>query len=229
MTPTSLTPYSFEGNEVRIVTGDDGEPRFVASDICTALEIGNSRQALARLDDDEKDVITIDTPGGKQQAAVVTESGLFALILTSRKSEAKRFKKWITSEVLPSIRKTGTYAPTLTPAELLLYHAQRLVDHERRMAEQANSIKRIEARIDAADQKGQFFTVRAYGNIVERHFDDATCQKLSVKCRKYSLAHGYEIGKIKDPKWGYLKTYHETVLQAVFADYSGQWPLTEDE
>ena len=74
----------------------DGEPWFVAADVCRALELGNSRQALARLDDDEKGVILMDTPGGKQEMSIVNEPGLYTLVLGSRKPEAKAFKRWIT-------------------------------------------------------------------------------------------------------------------------------------
>lgn len=97
-----------EFGEVRTVILN-GEPLFIAVDVCRALEIGNSRMATDRLDDDEKDVISTDTPGGKQNFTAITESGLYALVLGSRKPEAKVFKRWITHEVIPTIRKTGGY------------------------------------------------------------------------------------------------------------------------
>lgn len=87
----------------------DGEPWFVLADVCRALEIANSRDAASRLDEDEKDVANTDTLGGTQRVAIINESGLYSLILTSRKESAKRFKRWVTSEVLPTIRKTGGY------------------------------------------------------------------------------------------------------------------------
>ena len=90
-------------------TVKDGAPLFVAADVCRALEISNSRMATERLDDDEKGVISTDTPGGTQKMTAVTESGLYALVLGSRKPEAKAFKRWITHEVLPTIRQTGGY------------------------------------------------------------------------------------------------------------------------
>lgn len=88
----------------------DGEPWFVASDVCAALGISRTDDGVSRLDDDEKDTGSIRTLGGQQDMTIVNESGLYSLILGSRKPEAKRFKKWITAEVLPSIRKTGTYS-----------------------------------------------------------------------------------------------------------------------
>jgi prophage antirepressor-like protein len=100
--------YDFETNAVRVVMVE-GEPWFVAVDVCRVLEIKNSRDALARLDDDEKGVGISDTLGGKQTVNTVNESGLFALIFTSNKPAAKRFRKWVTSEVLPAIRRDGAY------------------------------------------------------------------------------------------------------------------------
>lgn len=103
-----VTPFSFEAKSLRSVTRD-GEPWFVAADVCGMLGVSNGRDAVARLDGDERGVGLIDTPGGAQKMIVVDESGLYNLVLGSRKPEAKRFKKWVTSEVLPSIRKTGSY------------------------------------------------------------------------------------------------------------------------
>ena len=88
----------------------DGEPWFVATDLCQALEILNNRDAISRLDEDEKGVSSIYTPGGKTVMTIVNESGLYSLIMGSRKPEARKFKRWITHDVLPSIRKYGVYA-----------------------------------------------------------------------------------------------------------------------
>ena len=87
-----------------------GEPWFVAVDVCRGLEIANTADALGRLDEDEKGIGSVDTPGGKQRLAIVNEPGLYSLTLGSRKPEAKAFKRWITHEVLPSIRRRGSYA-----------------------------------------------------------------------------------------------------------------------
>lgn len=106
----TVVPFNFDQYQVRTLRHDDGEVWFVAQDVCAALTIENNRDAVARLDGEEKGVRTMDTLGGTQEVAVINESGLYSLILTSRKPEAKRFKKWVTSEVLPSIRKTGGYS-----------------------------------------------------------------------------------------------------------------------
>ena len=102
-----ITIFNHLGNDIRVMTDNQGEPRFVAKDVCAILGLSNPRTSLALLDEDEKGVHTMDTPGGKQELTTVNESGLYSLILRSRKPEAKAFKHWVTSEVLPSIRKHG--------------------------------------------------------------------------------------------------------------------------
>lgn len=108
MQAAQVIPFRFETREVRTMLIDD-QPWFVAADVCQALAIRNSRDAFARLDEDEKGVANADTLGGTQNVSILNESGLYSLILTSRKAEAKRFKKWVTAEVLPAIRKHGRY------------------------------------------------------------------------------------------------------------------------
>lgn len=111
----------------------DGAPWFVAADVCRALEIANTTDALSRLDEDEKYRLNLGLPGGVTWC--VNEPGLYALVLGSRKPEAKAFKRWITHEVLPSIRKTGSYTFDGTSKELqaifMLDH--RTVEHEQRI------------------------------------------------------------------------------------------------
>lgn len=105
--------FDFEDNAVRVIE-KDGEPWFVAADVCRVLDIKNSRDAVADLDDDEADVVNTYTRSAngveqKRQLNIINESGLYNLIFRSRKPEAKKFRKWVTAEVLPSIRKTGMY------------------------------------------------------------------------------------------------------------------------
>jgi anti-repressor protein len=110
----AIIPFCYEDQAFRVIE-HEGEPWFVAADVSRVLKIKNSRDAVARLDEDEKGVVTTDTLGGNQEVVIVNESGLYSLILTSRKPEAKRFKKWVTSEVLPSIRRTGSYGQAQKP------------------------------------------------------------------------------------------------------------------
>lgn len=116
----------------------NGEPWFVAADVCKALELGNPSMTVERLDDDEKGISTIDTLGGKQRMAIINEPGLYSLVITSRKPEAKAFKRWITHEVIPAIRKHGAYMTksvleqVLENPELVLLMAQRMLEEQRK-------------------------------------------------------------------------------------------------
>ena len=113
-----LQIFSYEGNDIRTIQ-KEGAPWWVLKDICKVLEIGNSRMAAERLDDDEKGVSIIDTPGGKQALTVISESGLYNMILLSRKPEAKQFKRWVTHDVLPQIKRHGAYLTTEKLEELM--------------------------------------------------------------------------------------------------------------
>ena len=129
-----LQVFRYQDNEVRTVEVD-GEPWFVLKDVCAVLGIGNSRMVFDRLDSDEKGVSQIDTPGGLQNVNIVNESGLYNVLLRSDKPEAKPLRKWVTSEVLPSIRKTGSYAQKpLSPVEMFAMQAQINLEQERRLA-----------------------------------------------------------------------------------------------
>ncbi|MGE5623818.1 MAG: Bro-N domain-containing protein [Methanocella sp.] len=132
--------FEYEGNRVRTALRN-GEPRFHAGDVCAILEIGNPSQALARLDEDEKDtLISNDTVGRPQEMLFVTEAGLYALVLGSRKPEAKLFKRWITHEVIPAIRQNGGYlAKPMSVEDMIILQAQ--------------SVKELKAKVDGLEQK----------------------------------------------------------------------------
>ena len=124
----SLVKFEFENQPVRVI----GE-HFVAKDICDVLGLSDANKATLTLDEDEKGTSIIRTPGGNQQMIVVNESGLYTLIFKSRKSAAKRFRKWVTAEVLPSIRRTGQYSVANGPPHdvcLLQAAVERAAAHE---------------------------------------------------------------------------------------------------
>lgn len=106
----NFTPFASSGDGFNLsATVIDGQPWFIAAEVCRSLEIRNVSQAMRRLDDDEKGLYKYMTSGGIQEGYMVSESGLYALVCGSNKEGARRFRKWITSVVLPSIRKHGGY------------------------------------------------------------------------------------------------------------------------
>ena len=199
----------------------DGEPWFVAADVCRALEICNTPDALKRLDIDEK--MTIDSTdghsgsrGGAQAVNVVNEPGLYTLVLGSRKPEAKEFKRWITHEVIPSIRKTGTYAVALSPAEQLVAQAQLLVEQEKRLAAVESRMKNVEARLETRVEDA--FTIAGYASVRGLKVDVQIANLLGRKAAALSREYDYPYSAIPDPRFGKVNVYHTDILKAVFDD-----------
>ena len=173
-----------EFGAVRAVTLE-GEPWFVAADVCRALGLGNSSMAVSKLDEDEKGISLIDTLGGEQKLGIVNESGLYALVLSSRKPEAKAFKRWITHEVIPSIRKTGGYIAgqeTMNDDQLL---ANALMVAQRKIAERNKQLEAANAKIQADAPKVLF------AETVEKAEGDILVRQLA----KLMVQRGYDTGE----------------------------------
>ncbi len=131
---SELQPFVYDGNQVRTVLIDD-EPWFVAKDVCDVLEIGNSRMAVSRLEEDCVSTTDVtDALGRARETSIVSEPGLYDLVFLSRKPEARSFRKWVTGTVLPQLRKTGSYSvKQLTRSDLA-----RMVLESEAQLEQAN-------------------------------------------------------------------------------------------
>lgn len=161
----------------------DGEPWFVAADVCRALDLGNNRQAMARLDDDEKGVISNDTLGGKQEMNAVNEPGLYSLVLGSRKKEAKAFKRWITHEVIPSIRRNGGYIHgqnQMNPEELM---AQALIVAQRTIENQKAQLSAARVDLEIARPKAEYFDELVDRNLLTGFRE--TAKQLKVPPKKF--------------------------------------------
>lgn len=145
-----------EFGEIRTVTKNN-EPWFIATDVCSALDISNTSQALTRLDDDEKNTIILNEGIGNPNKSIVSEYGLYNLILASRKKEAKKFKRWITHEVIPTIRKHGAYMTseviekTLSDPDYLIRLATNLKEEKAKRALAEAQIERDKPKVLFAD------------------------------------------------------------------------------
>lgn len=154
MNENEVQVWNYESSEIRTVQVN-GEPWFVLADVCKVLEISNSRNISSRLEPDEKGVTLVDTLGGTQQMTIINESGLYTVILRSDKPQAKPFRKWVTSVVLPSIRKTGSYSvqqpnafENLSPQlQVLIQMETRQKQIEARQAEQATALAGLEQKL----------------------------------------------------------------------------------
>ena len=134
----------------------DGDPWFVAADVCKALEIEKTNRALSRLDDDEKGAHSVSTPGGRQRMSIISESGLCSLILGSRKPEARAFKRWITHEVIPSIRKHGAYM-TDSLLDALEAHPEAVPEYLNRLRSENARNRELTRRLRLALPKAEYY------------------------------------------------------------------------
>ena len=136
---------------------EDGEPLFVAKDICAILDLGNPRSSLALLDEDEKGVHSVDTPGGKQNMTTVTEPGFYNLVMRSRKPEAKAFQRWVTHEVLPALRRDGAYVASDGTEDDDVLMARALFAADKAIKRKDARIKELEAANASLKAKSRAF------------------------------------------------------------------------
>jgi prophage antirepressor-like protein len=245
--------FNFNDNDIRVTIGSDGEPRFVAVDVCKALGLTNAPQAVAGLDDDQKHVSQVYTSTGDKQVNVVTESGLYSLVFKSHRPEAKAFRKWITTEVLPQIRKTGRYDPNevvvprddfdvlisqsrqLTAAIEKMRDVKRQVDNnDKRDDHQDKQIEILHKFVSGLLESGRM-TLLAYCQ--NRHYDfglgnpfmSALGRKIARYCRNNNLEYSY----VTHERWGHVGSYPVGALDAIvppiWAAISIEMSLTEDQ
>lgn len=187
----TLRVFDYNGKSIRTMEFN-GQPWFVAIDVCNVLEIANSRDAVARLDEDEKNTVGL-TDGNKRgnpNTAIVSESGLYSLILGSRKPEAKQFKRWITHEVIPSIRKTGGYIAgqeTLSPEELmakaLLVAKQTLAEREARINELSTANSELTVQNQILLPRAQYFDELVDRNLLTNFRE--TAKELGIAPKRF--------------------------------------------
>lgn len=137
----ALIQHAFHGQAVRVVTDEHGEPWFVLNDLCSVLGIANPRNVAARLDEDMKGVRPVDTLGGFQSMTTVTEAGMYDVVVRSDSPAAAPFRRWVTTEVLPTIRRTGTYAAPESREQLI---ARALIESSALLAEKDALIAGLE-------------------------------------------------------------------------------------
>lgn len=192
---TAMEVFQFPptGQRVRTLVRS-GEPWFVARDVCAVLGLSNGRMSVARLDEDEKGVSQIDTPGGPQQMAIVNEPGLYELIVRSDKPAAKSFRRWVTHDVLPAIRKTGGYGQSrelsrLEILELALESERRAIAAEAHVAELEPKAKSWDVLVSADGD----YSVRDSAYILNRDPNINTGQnRLFALLREWRLIDRYD-------------------------------------
>lgn len=182
-----IQQFDFRGASLRTLTDEAGEPWFVAKDVCDILELGNTTNALRALDEDEKTNFTncnVAQNGGRAPL-IISEPGLYKLIMRSRKPEAKEFQRWVTHEVLPQIRKTGGYIPTTAADDDMTILAKAVMIGQRTMEAQKRKIAEQQTRIVELEPKARFADAVAAS--------DGTC--LVGELAKMLRQNGMDIGQ----------------------------------
>jgi len=169
--------FIYENRQLRTVIENE-EVWFVAKDVCEILSINNPSQALTRLDDDEKGLYSNDTPSGQQVMLHVNEYGLYSLVLSSRKLEAKQFKRWITHEVLPTIRKTGGYVAN---DDLFIQTYLSSADEETKLMFRATlaTVRKLNEEKAIMQPKAEYFDALVDRNLLTNFRD--TAKELHIK------------------------------------------------
>lgn len=204
-----LVKFEFEGRGVRTVVIKD-EPWFVAKDVCEILNLENVTKAVSTLEEDELTLLSVRSGGQVREMNVVSESGLYALIFKSRKENAKRFRKWVTGEVLPQIRKTGKYevVPSEMPKSLpeaLRAYADAL-EREQMLIEDKTE---LEVRLDEAKK---WYSIKRMEKLnFPRKFDWRELKRESHRLRK-------PVKKVFDQNYGEVNAYHISVWESLYFD-----------
>lgn len=203
---------------VRVVIYDD-DPLFIASDICAGLKLSNVTNALNRLDKEERTLISIKGASNLLPINAITESGLYKLILSSKKAETKQFKDWVTKEVLPSIRKAGRYE--LKPFGLSEYIGkQALQIITANLINLYDNVEQLEQRVKVLElntnTKEMYYTISGFARLNGESITTEEAKRLGKYATTLSKAHGFNIGKQTHERWGYVNTYHSEILIQVF-------------
>ena len=211
----NIIPFEYESYDIRVVTDNEGEPWWIASDICTVLELSNPTEAIRGLDDDEKSTLRISEGGPERN--IINEPGLYSLIIRSNKPQARKFKRWITHEVLPSIRKTGNYeVGNVSELDLIIQSAQAMKKIEVRQIEHDNRLQVLEAKQHQNSGETGYWTISAWCrlNNLTLSMDDA--KRKGRLASRLSAQWGVSVSKVPDERFGSVNSYREDVLDEVF-------------
>lgn len=204
--------FEYEDRPVRTALVN-GEPWFVAKDVCDILELGDVSKAVSRLDEDEKGTNSIPTPGGNQEMLVINEPGLYSLILGSRKPEAKLFKRWVVHEVLPAIRQTGMYAvPAITQEAPLVGQLQVLQQVVNGMVAQAQEVEQM--------KRQQFHLVGKVEQIENK------IEKRLTNDFEMQLVTPTQIGKMFEPSISAIEVNKRLRAAGLQWKVGGEWVAT---
>lgn len=229
-TMTNIVPFNFEANEIRTLT-IDGEVWIVAKDVAAALgyaESSDISSLISKVPPEWKGPKQIVTPGGVQEMATLSEQGLYFFLARSDKPKALPFQKWVAGDVMPSIRKTGSYAVAKSPAELLLDQAQILVEQERRVAKAEQQARLAHQRLDQIETACDHFTIIGYARMFRgQPLPLVEAARIGGAAARMCKGLGVPTGEVPDPRFGRVNTYPRAVLDAVFESQPNDGPVLQ--
>ena len=207
-----------EFGEIRTVQINE-DVWFVGKDVAQALGYSDTADAIrTHVDEEDKHHVKVgEIPTLKTSnygAYLINESGVYALVFGSKLESAKKFKHWITSEVLPQIRKTGSYAVAKTPTEMLVLMAQELDKQSKAVLEVKEDVKRLESKIMTVPN--EYYTVAGYANLKGKRIDVTRANQIGRYAANLSRKWGYEIGHVSDARYGTVNSYHMDILRDAF-------------
>ncbi len=215
---SNIIPFNYESKQIRLIQDEQGEPWWIAKDVCDVLELANVAMAVKGLDDDEKGISKVYTLGGEQELLTVNEPGLYSLVIRSNKPDAKRFKRWITHEVLPSIRKTGKYdIDSLSEIDLIIKSAQALKKIELKQIDHDNRLSSLEAKSHQNSGQTGSWTITAWCKLNNLNITLTEAMQRGREAAKLSKEMGVEVGKVRDERFGEVNSYREDVLDEIFS------------
>ena len=212
-----IIPFCYDQIEVSVIVDDDGDPWWIAKEVCEILGLIDVSKSVERLDSDEKLMRKVFVSGQNRDIWTVNEPGLYSLIIRSNKPEAKQFKRWITHEVLPSIRKTGQYdVGNVTELDLIIKSAHAMKKIEARQIEHDQRLQILEAKTHQNSGETGYWTISAWCrlNNLALSMDDA--KRKGRLASRLSAQWGVQVSKVPDERFGSVNSYREDVLEEVF-------------
>lgn len=221
-----VMPFNFQSQDVRAVIGENGEPWFIAKDVCDILGYENSRDTIQKhckypklLKSSESLLLEI----GPRGMTIINEADLYRLVIRSTKPAAQKFEQWVMEEVLPSIRKKGSFTAGTSKFDVLIAALQGMKELEekqnRQLAIQAEQQKQLDSLSEKVNQTAGgtgYYSIVAYARKVGLRVSTETAKTLGKQAAKMSRKHGFDIGKVADERWGTIGTYHSSILERVF-------------
>lgn len=221
-----IMPFNFQSQDVRAVIGENGEPWFIAKDVCDILGYSDHNDAIKNHCKYPKLLKTGYSPVLKippRGLLIINEADLYRLVIRSTKPAAQKFEQWVMEEVLPSIRKRGSFTAGTSKFDVLIAALQGMKELEekqnRQLAIQAEQQKQLDSLSEKVNQTAGgtgYYSIVAYARKIGLRVSTETAKTLGKQAAKMSRKQGFDIGKVADERWGTIGTYHSSILEQVF-------------